>query len=75
MTERRILKVKKAAVLARVPLRTMYNWVKADKVSYVKSPTGRIRIYLDSVESVRKQLDAGWRPARVQAAASTSVIA
>jgi len=42
-----------AAVLARVPERSVYQWVEAGKVHFLERPNGAILICLESLEGPR----------------------
>ena len=44
----------KAAEIAGVTRRTIYNWIKAGLVDYVRTPSAGIRIYVDSLLRVPK---------------------
>lgn len=39
----------KAAEIAGVTKRTIYNWINAGRVEYVRTPTAGIRIYVDTL--------------------------
>lgn len=41
--------VAQAVTIARVHRNTIYNWVQANKVEYVRTPTGALRIYADTL--------------------------
>lgn len=47
--ERRTLNIDQSAAAVGVSRRTIYNWVAADKVAYVRTAGGSIRIYADSL--------------------------
>ncbi len=50
MTEnRKLVAIRKACELADVSRRTIYNWIKEGKVQYVRTASGNIRIYEDSL--------------------------
>lgn len=38
-----------AAAICDVSLRTIYYWVRDNRVEYVRTPTGAIRIFTDSL--------------------------
>lgn len=46
---RRMVNTVKAAEIASVTVRTIYNWVHTNKVEYVRTPTGGVRIYVDTL--------------------------
>lgn len=39
----------KAAEIAGVTERTIYNWMRTKQIEFVRTPTGRVRIYVDSL--------------------------
>lgn len=39
----------KAAEIAGVTVRTIYNWMRSGRVDFVRTPTGKVRIYVDSL--------------------------
>ena len=43
-----------SAELAGVTRRTIYNWVKANRVEWFRTPGGQIRIYVDTLSSAPK---------------------
>jgi excisionase family DNA binding protein len=47
--ERRTVSIMKAAAMAGVSRRTIYNWMKADKVEYLRTAGGSIRIFEDTL--------------------------
>jgi excisionase family DNA binding protein len=53
----------KACELVGVSRRTIYNWITAGKVEYVRTAGGSIRIFVDSL----------WRDAHVDAQAMPNV--
>ena len=60
--ERQTLSIMKACEVVGVSRRTIYNWIAADKVEYVRTAGGSIRIFADSL----------WRDAVGAAAAAAS---
>ena len=48
-SERRLVNIMQACDLAGVSRRTIYNWLAAGKVEYVRAASGRIRIYADTL--------------------------
>ena len=64
--DRQTLSIMKACEAVGVSRRTIYNWISAGKVEYVRTAGGSIRIFADSLWR-----DKDARP--VTAAASTSV--
>ena len=46
---RRRVNIVKAAEIAGVDRRTIYNWMQAGRVEYVRTPTGGVRIYVDTL--------------------------
>ena len=51
-----LLNINEAAALARVSRRTVYNWLQADKLEYVRTAGGAVRI----VRSSLFRQDATW---------------
>jgi excisionase family DNA binding protein len=39
----------KAAEIAGVTKRTIYNWMVAGRIEFVRTPTGNVRIYVDTL--------------------------
>ena len=57
MIERKTISIMKACELVGVSRRTIYNWISAGKVEYVRTAGGSIRIFADTL----------WRDASSQA--------
>ena len=57
--ERQTLSIMKACEAVGVSRRTIYNWISAGKVEYVRTAGGSIRIFADSLWR-----DAGERPSQ-----------
>ena len=47
--DRQILTIMKACEVVGVSRRTIYNWIAAGKVEYVRTAGGSIRIFADSL--------------------------
>ena len=47
--ERKAISILKACELVGVSRRTIYNWITAGKVEYVRTAGGSIRIFVDSL--------------------------
>ena len=47
--ERQTLTIMKACEVVGVSRRTIYNWIAANKIEYVRTAGGSIRIYADSL--------------------------
>jgi len=47
--ERKAISIMKACELVGVSRRTIYNWISAGKVEYVRTAGGSIRIFMDSL--------------------------
>jgi excisionase family DNA binding protein len=64
--DRQTLSIMKACEVVGVSRRTIYNWISAGKVEYVRTAGGSIRIFTDTL----------WRdaatPSRVVGASATS---
>lgn len=48
-TTRPLVSIIRACELVGVSRRTIYNWLKAGKLEYVRTAGGAIRIYVDSL--------------------------
>jgi excisionase family DNA binding protein len=57
--ERKAISIMKACELVGVSRRTIYNWISAGKVEYIRTAGGSIRIFVDSL----------WRDAHPEIAA------
>ena len=62
--DRQTLSIMKACEVVGVSRRTIYNWISAGKVEYVRTAGGSIRIFADSL----------WRDA-AQAPATQEIVA
>ena len=60
--DRQTLSIMKACEAVGVSRRTIYNWISAGKVEYVRTAGGSIRIFADSL----------WRDANARPSASSS---
>ena len=47
--ERQTVSVVKAAELVGVSRRTIYNWIRDGKVEYTRTPTGEVRVFVDTL--------------------------
>jgi excisionase family DNA binding protein len=47
--ERKAISIMKACTLVGVSRRTIYNWITAGKVEYVRTAGGSVRIFVDSL--------------------------
>ena len=63
--ERRIISIMKACELVGVSRRTIYNWLSAGKIEYVRTAGGSVRIFVDSLWRDPHHTD---RPAALEAA-------
>jgi excisionase family DNA binding protein len=62
--ERKAVSIMKACELVGVSRRTIYNWIAAGKVEYVRTAGGSIRLFVDSL----------WRePAVAESSYSTTI--
>ena len=61
--DRQTLSIMKACEVVGVSRRTIYNWISAGKVEYVRTAGGAIRIFADSL----------WRDANARPASSANV--
>jgi len=55
--ERKTLSIMKASELVGVSRRTIYNWLKAGKLQYVRTAGGAVRIYPESLFGPAKPTD------------------
>ncbi len=64
--DRQTLSIMKACEVVGVSRRTIYNWISAGKVEYVRTAGGAIRIFADSLwrepASPARHVSAGARP-------------
>ncbi len=61
-TDRKTVTIMKACEMVSVSRRTIYNWIKAGKVEYVRTAGGRVRIFVDTLyrtPSVTSSADQG----------------
>jgi excisionase family DNA binding protein len=65
--DRQTLSIMKACEAVGVSRRTIYNWISAGKVEYVRTAGGSIRIFADSLWR-----DAGARPAANVSSSATT---
>jgi excisionase family DNA binding protein len=63
--DRQTLSIMKACEVVGVSRRTIYNWISAGKVEYVRTAGGSIRIFADSL----------WRDAAAPAPAAREIVA
>ena len=69
--ERETLTIMKACEVVGVSRRTIYNWISAGKVEYVRTAGGSIRIFADSLwRSSGHEPTASARSAEASAAGS-----
>lgn len=47
--ERKTISIMKACELVGVSRRTIYNWLSAGKIEYVRTAGGSVRIFVDSL--------------------------
>ena len=47
--ERKAISIMKACEMVGVSRRTIYNWITAGKVEYVRTAGGSVRIFVDSL--------------------------
>ncbi|MBI2834673.1 MAG: excisionase family DNA-binding protein [Acidobacteria bacterium] len=48
-TDRKTISIMKACELVGVSRRTIYNWIAAGKVEYVRTAGGSVRIFVDTL--------------------------
>jgi excisionase family DNA binding protein len=64
--ERQTLSIMKACEVVGVSRRTIYNWISAGKVEYVRTAGGSIRIFADTLwrdASTEQPVEAAFRTA------------
>ncbi len=66
--ERKTISIMKACELVGVSRRTIYNWLSAGKIEYVRTAGGSVRIFVDTLWRDPKDTD---RPAAVAPAWQT----
>jgi len=49
MSERQTVSIMKACEMVGVSRRTIYNWIAANKVEYLRTAGGSIRIFVDTL--------------------------
>ena len=64
--ERKTISIMKACELVGVSRRTIYNWLSARKIEYVRTAGGSVRIFVDSLwrdphHTDRSALEAAWQ--------------
>ena len=73
--DRQTLSIMKACEVVGVSRRTIYNWISAGKVEYVRTAGGAIRIFADSLwrdaGSPSRQVSATVRPTGSHAGTSS----
>ena len=48
-TDRRTVSIMQACALVGVSRRTIYNWIAAHKIEYVRTAGGSVRIFVDTL--------------------------
>jgi excisionase family DNA binding protein len=66
VVERKTISIMKACELVGVSRRTIYNWLSAGKIEYVRTAGGSVRIFVDTLwrepnKSDRATVDAMWQ--------------
>jgi excisionase family DNA binding protein len=49
MTDRKTVSIPRACELVGVSRRTIYNWISGNKIEYVRTAGGSIRIFVDTL--------------------------
>ena len=65
--ERKTISIMKACELVGVSRRTIYNWLSAGKIEYVRTAGGSVRIFADTLwrdphHADRPATAAAWQP-------------
>jgi excisionase family DNA binding protein len=47
--ERKVISIMKACELLDVSRRTIYNWLSSGKIEYVRTASGSVRIFVDTL--------------------------
>jgi excisionase family DNA binding protein len=68
---RQTLTIMKACEVVGVSRRTIYNWITAGKIEYVRTAGGSVRIFADSLWRPA-DVTLGAAPARLEAQAAAS---
>lgn len=55
IVQRLSVPIKEAARLATVSEHTIQDWIRLEKVEYFRIPSGRVRIFVDSLMNGQKQ--------------------
>jgi excisionase family DNA binding protein len=50
MTERPTVTIQEACAIAGVTRRTIYNWIAQNNIQYVRTPSGHVRIFRDTLQ-------------------------
>lgn len=64
--ERKAISIMKACELVGVSRRTIYNWIAAGKVEYVRTAGGSVRIFVDSLWRDPQTAEQVFQPAFVR---------
>lgn len=65
--ERKAISIMKACELVGVSRRTIYNWIAAGKVEYVRTAGGSVRIFVDSLWRDPQSAEPAFQPEFVRA--------
>ncbi|MEQ1871682.1 MAG: excisionase family DNA-binding protein [Vicinamibacterales bacterium] len=65
--ERKTISIMKACELVGVSRRTIYNWLSAGKIEYIRTAGGSVRIFVDTLwrdpNRTERAVEAGaWQP-------------
>lgn len=63
LTDRKTVSIPRACELVGVSRRTIYNWIAASKIEYVRTAGGSIRIFADTLwrdPAAPKAAEVGW---------------
>lgn len=64
--ERKAISIMKACELVGVSRRTIYNWIAAGKVEYVRTAGGSVRIFVDSLWRDPQPMESAFQPSFVR---------
>ena len=70
MSGRDLVSIEGACDLMCVSRRTIYNWMAAGKVEFVRTPGGNVRIYIDTLTKPHDPDDEGYQRRKVQTRAA-----
>ena len=64
--ERKTVSIPRACELVGVSRRTIYNWIGAGKLQYVRTAGGSVRIFADTLWREPDAVEPAWQAERLQ---------